>query len=481
MGRNSSATTTVRTSHVATARVVDEPSIVPVVVLLGGLTAGLLAQGGFYAAGRTPVFLAVAVSFVVALVAVRPSGADLRVVAATAAVMLASWALLRGLATEDPGSGVGMATLLAAFAAVLLIVRRQGLAARDLLLTGLLGAAVIVATLGWVGVVWHRTPWALPNDGVWRATSTLTYANATAAILVPTFLISLGLLIDRPRDARRSAVTAMLLIGAVATLSRAGMLALVAGLIVVCALSGARRTVSAGLAPATGAGIAVGGMLMAMPLASAPHQLVPIVALPAGLIVAAALARWSPSRHRLLLVSTALAVGVLLLARTGAVHRAMGQVALMRAHASSPARVDATEAAVRIVTERPVAGVGPGDGWVRWSSDDGATQTMQYVHNEYLQVLVELGFVGLTLLLTVLVGCGLLVRRAMCRDRARPLPAAIAAASAAVAVHGGFDFVWHVPVVPLVFAALLGLLTEPAPQILAGPTGSATPRRGDLS
>ena len=150
-------------------------------------------------------------------------------------------------------------------------------------------------------------------------------------------------------------------------------------------------------------------------------------------------------------------------------------------HASSPARVDATEAALRIVHERPLIGVGPGDGWVRWSSEGGATQTMQYVHDEYLQVLVELGIVGLTLLLSVLVGSGLLVRRAIRRDRATTLPAAVAAATAAVAVHGGFDFVWHVPVVPLVFAALLGLLTEPAPQILAGPTGSATQRRGDLT
>ena len=450
----------------------------PALVLLGTLTAGLLAQGGFYPAGRVPLFVGVAVSSVVALVAVRPSRADLRLVPASAAVTLAGWALLRGLPTDDAGSGIGTATLLAAFAAVLLVIRRQGLAARDLLLTGLLGAGVIVATLGWVGVVWHRTPWALPNDGVWRATSSLTYANATAAILVPIFLVSLGLLIGRPPDARRSAVTALLLIGAVATLSRAGMLALFAGLLVLSALCGVRRVVSAGLAPATGAGVAVGGLLVAMPITSAPHQLVPIVALPAGLMVAAALGRWSPSWHGLLLVSTALAVGVLLLARAGAVHRAVGEVALMRAHASSPARVDATAAAVRIVHERPLTGVGPGDGWVRWSSEGGTVQTMQYVHDEYLQVLVELGIVGLTLLLSVLVGSCLLVRRAIRRDRATTLPAAVAAATAAAAVHAGFDFVWHVPVVPLVLAVLLGLVTEPAAQNFAEPTGSATRRKG---
>lgn len=481
MGRNSTAPTTFRTSLITTGNVHREPSIVPAVVLLGGLTSGLLAQGGFYAAGRVPLFLAITASVVMAMVAVRPSRADLRLLPATAAVTLAGWALLRGLPTGEPGSGIGMATLLAAFAAVPMVVRRQARAGRDLLLTGLLGAGVVVATLGWVGVVWHRTPWSLPNDGVWRATSTLTYANATAAILVPVFLVSLGPLIDRPRDARRSAVTAMLLVGAVATLSRAGMLALVAGLIVLSALTGARRVASAGLAPATGAGVAVGGLLVAMPLTSAPHQLVPVVALPTGLVAAAALGRWSLSRRGALLASTALAVGALLLLRTGAAHRAMGDVALSRGHASSPPRVDATEAALRIVQDRLLIGVGPGDGWVRWSSEGGTTQTMQYVHDEYLQVLVELGIVGLALLLSVLVGSVLLVRRAIRRDRATALPAAVAAATAAVAVHGGFDFVWHVPVVPLVFATLLGLLTGPAPQILAGRPARRSQRRGDLT
>jgi O-antigen ligase len=459
----------------------EETTIVPVLVLLGGLTTGLLAQGGFYGAARTPLFVAVAVAFLLALVSTVPDRADLRLVPATAAAALAGWALLRGLSTDDPRSGVPMAALLASVVAVLLVVRRQGQGGRDLLLTGLLGAGVLVSAMGWVGVVWHRIPWALPNDGVWRATSTLTYANATAAVLVPLFLVSLGLLVGRPPDPRRSVVTAVLLIGALATLSRAGMLALIAGLLVLSALGGPRRLVVAGLAPATGAGVAVGGLLVAMPLGSAPHQTLPIVALPAGLMVAAALARWRPSPRGMLLMGTVLAIGVLPLARTGAFHRAMADVAETRASAGSSPRFDATEAAVRIARQHPLIGVGPDDGWVRWSSEGGATQTMQYVHDEYLQVLVELGLVGLTLLLAVLVGSGLLIRRAIHCYRATTLPAAVAAATAAAAVHGGFDFVWHLPVVPLVLAVLLGLLTEPAAQTLAGPTGPATQRRGDLS
>ena len=248
-----------------------------------------------------------------------------------------------------------------------------------------------------------------------------------------------------------------------------------------CALCGVRRVLAAGIAPATGAGIAVGGLLVAMPAASAPHQVVPIVALAAGLAAASALAQWSPPWHGLFLLLAALPVGVLLLARSGALHRAVAEVAQLRASASSQPRVDATEAAARIVSQRPLTGVGPGDGWVRWSSEGGATQTMQYVHDEYLQVLVELGVVGLVLLLWVLISGGLLVRAATRRDRLSALPAAVAAAMAAAAVHGAFDFVWHVPAVPLVLAVLIGLLTEPVFQTIVGPTGPATQRKGELS
>jgi hypothetical protein len=48
-------------------------------------------------------------------------------------------------------------------------------------------------------------------------------------------------------------------------------------------------------------------------------------------------------------------------------------------------------------------------------------------------------------------------------------------------LHGAFDFVWHLPVVPLVLGVLIGLLTEPTSQTIAGPTGPATRRRGELS
>jgi hypothetical protein len=449
--------------------------------VLAALTIGVLAQGGYQRPGQLAISGTLILAVVLAARAAPPSSADLRLAPITAALALAGWAGVRGVTTGAPASGVPMTLLLLGIAAVLLVVCRLGDEDRRVLLSGLTGLGVLVALAGWVGVVWHVTPWGLTNDGLWRAASTLTYANATASVLVPLFLVSLGLLAVRPQDTVRSAVTAMLLTGAVATLSRAGMLSLVAGFFVLCALCGVRRVLAAGLAPVTGAAIAVGGLLVAMPLTSAPHQLVPVVGLPAGLLAAAALARWRPAPRGLLLLLAGFPVGVLLLARLGAVDPALGEVAQMRANASSPARVDATEAAARIVSEHPLVGVGPGDGWVRWSSEGGTTQTMQYVHDEYLQVLVELGVLGLALLLGLLVGGGLLARRAIRRDRVSPLPAAVAAALAAAALHGAFDFVWHLPVVPLVLGVLIGLLTEPTSQTIAGPTGPATRRRGELS
>jgi O-antigen ligase len=208
---------------------------------------------------------------------------------------------------------------------------------------------------------------------------------------------------------------------------------------------------------------------------------VALLGLPAGLAVSALLVVRPPTRRAGLALLAAASVGAVLLVSSGAVSSAVAEVAEMRAHTGSPARVDATRAALDIVAQRPMTGVGPGDGWVRWSSDDGTAQTMQYVHDEYLQVLVELGAPGLALLLGIGAGGLVMVRRAARRDPGSTVPAAVGAAMAAAAVHGAFDFVWHVPVVPLVLAVLLGLLAERAHDTPPGRPVRATHQRGDQS
>jgi 4-amino-4-deoxy-L-arabinose transferase-like glycosyltransferase len=84
----------------------------------------------------------------------------------------------------------------------------------------------------------------------------------------------------------------------------------------------------------------------------------------------------------------------------------------------------------------------------------------QYVHDEYIQVLAEVGAIGAALLAAVIAGIARLLWRS--RPRAPVLWAGVLGACAAAAVGAGFDFVWHVPVVLLTVAALVGLAVAPA-------------------
>ncbi|HEX5497162.1 MAG TPA: hypothetical protein VFX70_21575, partial [Mycobacteriales bacterium] len=45
----------------------------------------------------------------------------------------------------------------------------------------------------WAGVAFRTVPWGLDARGLWRASSTVTYPNATAAVLVPVCLLALAM------------------------------------------------------------------------------------------------------------------------------------------------------------------------------------------------------------------------------------------------------------------------------------------------
>ena len=85
----------------------------------------------------------------------------------------------------------------------------------------------------------------------------------------------------------------------------------------------------------------------------------------------------------------------------------------------------------------------------------------QYVHNEYVQTLAEVGAIGAALLAALLATTLRLLWRSRSSERASVFWAGTAAACAAAVVHAGFDFVWHVPVVPLTLAVLIGLAVKP--------------------
>ncbi len=440
-------------------------------VLVLGLSAGVWMQGGYHGPGRLALVVAVSTAGVLALVGARPVAVELRSPFVLAAAGLATWALVRGAVSPQRLSGGPLALLLAGAVAVVLVVARLRPWQRDELVRGLMVLGVVVAATGWVGVVWHREPWGLSNDGVWRAASSLTYANATAAVLVPLLLLSVGRLMSRPRDRWSAVATTAILVGAAATLSRAGAVSLGCGALVLVVLAGPRTVLSAAAAPLLGAAIAVGGLSGSLSLASAPGRPFAVVAMAAGLCTTAVATRLrAPAKAGVF--AAVLGLGVIALVGEWS---SLSAVLAVRVEAGSSPRVHVAQAALDRVVEHPVLGLGPASSPVTWPGADGSVQAMRYLHDEYLEVLLALGAAGLALLVTLLAAAVATLRRAHKQGAGNALVAAVSAALAAAAVHAAFDFVWHLPVLPLLLAALLGLVTD-RPSARTGPSSGDRPR-----
>lgn len=127
-------------------------------------------------------------------------------------------------------------------------------------------------------------------------------------------------------------------------------------------------------------------------------------------------------------------------------------------------RLDQWQVAIGAFTDRPLTGQGAGTWALEWDRrrPGDALFTVEDAHSLYLEVLGELGVVGLTLLGTALfLMLGGLTRRARGPDR---VPAgALAAAGVAWALHAGVDWDWEMPVLTLwLFAAGGMALAAPA-------------------
>jgi O-antigen ligase len=434
-------------------------------LLLAALSGGLLAQGAFYPRGQWYVGVLLAAAALVVLAAHPVTRTDVLAPPVLAGAALAAWAVADGAvhgtggASHSGGAGLRYALLLAGLLAVAYTCRCLPEAARPVVLAGLVAVGCVVAATGWVGVLLRRDGWAWQAQRLWRAAATLTYPNAAAAVLAMLALASLAQLAYRPDSIRYALAATGLLAGLGATLSRAGLLALVVGLGVLAVAVGPRRLLAAARGPALGALVAVAGLLPSMPAGSPAKPVVAVAALVAGLGVGALLARAVPTRWLLGGLPVLLAV---LAFAAGPLAPALHAVGGARATLDSPDRGAALRAAWQIVTAHPLAGGGPGLPRLTTGASTGGIGIFRYVHNEYLQVLAELGIPGLLLLLALLIAVG----RALYRARSTAQPAywaAAAAACAALAVHAGLDFLWHLPAIPLLAAALVGLATPERP------------------
>jgi len=389
---------------------------------------------------------------------------------------LAAWAVLDAvLLGVSPAGAVGLAMLLLGVVAVLLVCRRLTTEDREALLIGVTVVGLLLALTGWLGVAGRVGAWAWEGDGIWRASSTLSYPNATAAVLVALAVLVLARLIQAPHSLPLVLAATALLAGLGATMSRAGALGLAVGLIVLAWLDGAGRTARAAVAPAAGAFLALSCLVPSMPAASPPRPALALVGLLAGLAVAsiaARLARW-PVVAVLLGALLLGGLGVMVIGAQGS-GAAVWTVAQARINLASPDRSAALRAALGVTADHPLTGAGPGQADLPWKGSDGVTRFFGYAHNEYVQIAAELGLVGLMLLAILLVALG----RLLWSSRATsPVPTAWAgavAATAAFAVHSGFDFVWHLPAVVLTVLLLTGA-------VLPAPTDADARRTARLS
>ena len=424
-------------------------------LLLAALAGALLSQGAYYRQAQWPVAILLAGALILALRAHSWSISDIRFAPLGACALLAGWATARAAAAGHVGDAMGVVALLTGLAATVLVARRT--TDVDATGAGAVALGVLTALSGWLGVAWRVSPWALEDQGLWRAATTLTYANAAAAVLAALALVALGQLVHRPHSRVTALSACMLLTGLGATLSRGGLLAAVVGAMALAALLGVRPVARAVLAPGIGAAVALAGLVPSMSAASSPNPLIASVALGAGLAVTGWLVSGASRRGVALLA----ALSVLLAVAVG--FREDGAaVRERRFTAASPDRANAVSAAFRLVGEHPLVGVGPGQASLSWTSRDGTTFVARYAHNEYLQLLAELGAVGLALLLALTVAVARAVRDGRPHHPSVHLWAGAAAGVIAIAVGSALDFLWHVPAVPLVAALLVGITVPKA-------------------
>jgi O-antigen ligase len=113
-------------------------------------------------------------------------------------------------------------------------------------------------------------------------------------------------------------------------------------------------------------------------------------------------------------------------------------------------------ATVDLIRSNPLFGIGPGHLLLRLHMPGLAQRGAYFTHNEYLQLAAEQGLFGLAVFLIGL--AAVLMEVFQVRKRNEWLWTGAIAGLAALAVHSGFDFLWHIFVIPLVAVVTLAIL-----------------------
>jgi hypothetical protein len=421
-------------------------------LVLVAIVYAAVSQGSFYPAQLRVTVTLVFAGLAVSVIVLRLSRRDVHG-PVVAAFLVAAWYLVSGLVAHDAAGAVPAVTLLGAMAATVVIVRRADATERELMLVGLLGVGVLVALSGWVGVAWRQSPRALEDGGLWRAASTITYADATGGMLAALAVLALGGFVVERKGRAFTLVAYLLLVGLLATASRAGLIGFVAGLSVLIVLTGGRVLLRS-YAILAGVLVGFGALIPSMPASHGPHSALALV----GLVIGAAISIAPPRA----IAIVAVAIAILFAADSGLRHTtidAAGTLREDRLTTSSPDRSHELHAALQLAHNHAISGVGPGRVDLTWKLTTPMPLTMHvaYAHDEYLQVLDETGGIGALVLAAGLAIVGVALWRARGKSPAVAKSGCISALFA-FGVHSAMDFLWHVPLIPLTGAVLVGVL-----------------------
>lgn len=404
--------------------------------LLFGLMAILgLRQGGFW---HSDAFVAAIGSLALLAVAAITHPFDRRAFFVVGAlVALALWWGARAAIAGSLDAVLPFGASCLACASAYAVVRPLRGPPRQLAGLGVACLGAAGGLIGFAGLIWRWFPLAMPAQGLWRLSSTLTYSDAAGLVLGMCLLVALG--VDRCPWLVRLAVC-LCAGGLLASQSRGAYVAVACGFVVLPWRRGVRLLVPlvAGTAlgvvaivtsPDAGAVPWLGATLVAaLAVSSVPTAHVRAAALDPRVRMAA-----------VYLVLVGLLVAVVLL------HH---EIALRALAPSDGDRSTEWSVAWQQWGSAPIVGVGPDHVLIFHTA---AGTYAKFVHNEYLQVAADAGAVGLALLVAAVVAIVKAVRRI------DALSSCACAAFVCGAVGGAFDFDWHLPFVGFLCGVCAGL------------------------
>ncbi|HEY1652748.1 MAG TPA: O-antigen ligase family protein [Acidimicrobiales bacterium] len=405
-------------------------------LLFGLMLIDGIRQGGFWPADA---FVAAAGAVVLLVAAAVANPLDRRSgCVVVALILLAVWWGFRAATTDSIGAVLPLGATCVAFAGAFAAARPLRGPARQVAGLGVTALGAAGSLVGFAGLVWRWFPMAMPAQGLWRLSTTLTYSDAAGLALGMCLLVALG--IDRHPWLARIAVC-LCTGGLLAAQSRGALLAVACA----CVVVPWRRYLSL-LTP-----LLAGGALGIVAVATSPDA-GPVPWLGVALVVAVGIAAVPATRLRPLVQGprARMTAGLLVLgAVVISVFLLHHEIALRTLAPSDHDRSVEWSTALHQWGSAPFLGVGPDRLLVFHASE--STTYAHFVHNEYLQIAADAGVVGLLLLLAA----GAAIFRAT--RRFDVLSSCACAALVCCAVGAAFDYDWHLTVVGFVGGWCAGL------------------------